>query len=42
LNAAGDRKFGDFDFFSLTQSGANFSWIVSAQYNTLTGVLTRM
>lgn len=42
LNAAGDRKFGDFDFFSLSQSGANFSWIVSAQYNTLTGVLTRM
>ena len=42
LNAAGDRKFGDFDFFSLTQSGPAFSWIVSAQYNTLTGVLTRM
>jgi len=41
LNAAGDRRFGDFDFFSLSQSGANFSWIVSAQYNTLTGVLTR-
>jgi branched-chain amino acid transport system substrate-binding protein len=45
LNAAGDRKFGDFDFFSLTQigaPGANFSWILSAQYNTQTGVLTRM
>ena len=41
LNAAGDRKFGDFDFFSLTQSGATFNWTVSAQYNTLTGVLTR-
>ena len=42
LNAAGDRKFGDFDFFSLTQSGANFSWVLSAQYNTQTGVLTRI
>lgn len=42
LNPAGDRQFGDFDFFSLTQSGANFNWILSAQYNTQTGVLTRM
>jgi branched-chain amino acid transport system substrate-binding protein len=42
LNPAGDRKYGDFDFFSLTQSGANFSWVLSAQYNTQTGVLTRM
>jgi len=42
LNAAGDRKFGDFDFFSLTQTGANFSWTLSAQYNTQTGVLTRI
>jgi branched-chain amino acid transport system substrate-binding protein len=42
LNPAGDRKFGDFDFFSLTQSGANFSWVLSAQYNTQSGVLTRM
>jgi hypothetical protein len=25
----------------LTQSGSSFSWILSAQYNTLTGVLTR-
>lgn len=42
LNEAGDRKYGDFDFFSLTQSGANYSWVLSAQYNTQTGVLTRM
>lgn len=42
LNAAGDRKFGDFDFYSLTQSGATFSWILSAQYSTQTGVLVRM
>jgi branched-chain amino acid transport system substrate-binding protein len=42
LNAAGDRKFGNFDFFSLTQTGATFGWTLSAQFNTLTGVLTRM
>ena len=42
LNEAGDRKYGDFDFFSLAQSGANFSWVLSAQYNTQTGALTRM
>jgi branched-chain amino acid transport system substrate-binding protein len=42
LNAAGDRKYGDFDFFSLKQTGAAFSWGLIAQYNTLTGALTRM
>lgn len=41
LNPAGDRKFGDFDFFALSQSGSSFSWVVAGQYNTLTGVLTR-
>lgn len=41
LNAAGDRKFGDFDFFALSQNGASYTWGLAAQYNTLTGVLTR-
>ncbi len=41
LNAAGDRQYGDFDFFSLKQSGATFSWGLAAQYNTLTGALSR-
>jgi len=41
LNPAGDRKFGDFDFFVLTQSGTNFVWTLAAQYNTQTGVLNR-
>lgn len=41
LNAAGDRRFGDFDFFALSQSGSSFSWVLAAQYNTQTGVLTR-
>jgi branched-chain amino acid transport system substrate-binding protein len=42
LNAAGDRKFGDFDFFALTQSGATSSWSLRAQYDTQRGVLTRL
>ena len=41
LNAAGDRAFGDFDFFSLSQSGSAFTWGLAAQYSTQTGVLTR-
>ena len=41
LNAAGDRQFGDFDFFVLSQNGSSFTWGLAAQYNTQTGVLTR-
>jgi branched-chain amino acid transport system substrate-binding protein len=41
LNPAGDRKFGDFDFFALSQNGAAFSWGLAAQFNTQTGTLTR-
>ena len=41
LNPAGDRKFGDFDFFALSQSGSTFTWTLAAQYNTQTGVLSR-
>jgi branched-chain amino acid transport system substrate-binding protein len=41
LNPAGDRQFGDFDFFVLSQNGSNFTWGLAAQYNTQTGVLTR-
>jgi branched-chain amino acid transport system substrate-binding protein len=41
LNAAGDRKFGDFDFFALSQNGSSFTWGLAGQYNTLTGILTR-
>jgi len=42
LNDAGDRRFGDFDFFALSQSGTTSSWILRAQYDTQRGVLTRM
>ena len=41
LNPAGDRKFGNFDFLALSQSGSAFTWTLAAQYNTQTGVLTR-
>lgn len=41
LNSAGDRKFGDFDFFALSQSGSTFTWVLAAQYSTQTGVLVR-
>ncbi|MEO8577957.1 MAG: hypothetical protein ABI556_14710, partial [Gemmatimonadales bacterium] len=41
LNAAGDRRFGDFDFFALTQSGSTSTWALRAQFATQTGVLKR-
>ncbi len=41
LNPAGDRQYGDFDFFALKQNGATFSWGLAAQYHTLTGALSR-
>jgi branched-chain amino acid transport system substrate-binding protein len=41
LNAAGDRRFGDFDFFALAQSGSTYNWVRRGHYNTQTGVLNR-
>jgi branched-chain amino acid transport system substrate-binding protein len=41
LNAAGDRKYGDFDFFSLILNGGASSWKLMLQYDTQTNVLTR-
>jgi len=41
LNAAGDRQFGDFDFFSLVSPGGTGNWLLSARYNTQTHTLTR-
>ena len=40
--AAGDRKFGDFDFFDLSPSGEGYAWALRAQYDTQRGVLTRV
>ena len=42
LNAAGDRRFGDFDFFALSQSGATSTWTLRAQYDTQRSLLTRI
>ena len=42
LNAAGDRKFGNFDFFALSLTGTNSAWTLRAQYDTQRHVLTRI
>ena len=42
LNPAGDRKFGDFAFFGLSESGDTSTWTRRAQYDTQRGVLTRV
>jgi branched-chain amino acid transport system substrate-binding protein len=41
LNAAGDRRFGDFDFQALTLNGTASAWTLKGHYNTQTQVLTR-
>lgn len=41
LNPAGDRQFGNFDFFAITQPTTAYRWDLAAQYNTQSGVLTR-
>jgi hypothetical protein len=42
LNAAGDRKFGNFDFFALALNGTSSAWTLKAQYDTQRHVLTRI
>jgi branched-chain amino acid transport system substrate-binding protein len=41
LNAAGDRQFGNFDFFSLKTTAGSTSWLLSGTYDTQTHTLTR-
>lgn len=41
LNAAGDRKYGDFDFWSVRQVGGVPRWDVVAQFETRTGRVVR-
>ena len=41
LNAAGDRQFGDFDFFAIAQPATAYRWELAAQFRTQSGVLTR-
>jgi branched-chain amino acid transport system substrate-binding protein len=42
LNDAGDRRFGDFDFYALSSTGAASSWTLRAQYDTQRSILTRL
>jgi branched-chain amino acid transport system substrate-binding protein len=41
LNAAGDRKYADFDFWGIRPSGASHGWTRVASYDTRLGTLTR-
>ena len=41
LNAAGDRKHADFDFWALRKNGSAFTWTRVAQYDTKLGILKR-
>ncbi|HUQ19063.1 MAG TPA: ABC transporter substrate-binding protein [Gemmatimonadaceae bacterium] len=41
LDAAGDRKYADFDFFAIRKVGSTSQWTRVGQYDTKLGVLTR-
>lgn len=41
LNAAGDRRYGDFDFWAIRPNGGGFRWERVAQYELQTGLLLR-
>ena len=41
LNAAGDRKHADFDFWALRKNGSAFKWTRVAQYDTKLAILKR-
>ncbi|HEV2131147.1 MAG TPA: ABC transporter substrate-binding protein [Longimicrobiaceae bacterium] len=41
LNAAGDRRYGDFDFWAVRQVNGTPRWVRVAQYETLAGRLVR-
>ncbi|HEX6746966.1 MAG TPA: ABC transporter substrate-binding protein [Longimicrobium sp.] len=41
LNAAGDRRYADFDFWAVRPSGAAHAWTRVAGYDTGAGTLTR-
>ncbi|HKP76524.1 MAG TPA: ABC transporter substrate-binding protein [Longimicrobiaceae bacterium] len=40
LNAAGDRRYGNFDFWAVRPSGAGHAWTRVATYDTRAGTLT--
>jgi branched-chain amino acid transport system substrate-binding protein len=41
LNDAGDRKYGDFDFWAVQQAGGALRWTRVARYQTRTGRIVR-
>jgi branched-chain amino acid transport system substrate-binding protein len=41
LNAAGDRRYADFDFWAVRPSGATHAWTRVAGYETRSGTLSR-
>ena len=41
LNAAGDRQFGNFDFWAIREEGGTLQWKPVAHYNTASGDLRR-
>ncbi len=41
LNAAGDRRYADFDFWAIRPSGSTYTWQRTATYNTRLGTLVR-
>jgi branched-chain amino acid transport system substrate-binding protein len=41
LNEAGDRKYGDFDFWAVGRASGELRWIRVARYETRTGTIVR-
>ncbi|HEU0052354.1 MAG TPA: hypothetical protein VFQ39_04215, partial [Longimicrobium sp.] len=41
LNAAGDRRYADFDFWAIRPAGASHTWTRVAGYETRSGTLSR-
>ncbi|MCX6240964.1 MAG: ABC transporter substrate-binding protein [Bacteroidetes bacterium] len=42
LDVNGDRAYGNYDFWAVRQTPAGYIWQISAQYNSATGVLSRL
>lgn len=41
LNEAGDRKNGNYDFWCIRGTGAEYAWVKTASYNSLSGTIMR-
>jgi len=42
LDVNGDRAVGNYDFWAVKQNPSGYLWQVVAQYNSATGILTRL